>query len=354
VFFDAFACCFLRRSASSTSNRGAPDLAQTGAAMDDTLAWSHEDKMQFRQLRYFVKIVEAGSLSRAASIVHVAQPALSEQIAELEQRLGVLLLQRNARGVRPTAAGEILYKEASAILHQLDQLPSVVRSSSGEPEGVVALGIMASLAPKLVAGILEECRTALPKVTIRVTDGDSLGLEHRIASSTLDIGILYEDEFQTPLMRKQLFTQKLFLASGAPLPDQYNTISLERIAGMPLVLPGPTHGRRRELIERTFADAGLKPRVALEADSLASEMWAVRNNVGCAIVPIGDMSHFGPGAFAKPILIEPAIHMTCSMVYSSDLPLTNAGEAVRDFLPGFIKRRVHQPDMPGVEWIAKG
>jgi LysR family transcriptional regulator, nitrogen assimilation regulatory protein len=321
--------------------------------MDDILAWSREDKMQFRQLRYFVKIVEAGSLSRAASIVHVAQPALSEQIAELEQRLGVLLLQRNARGVRPTAAGEILYKEASAILHQLDQLPSVVRSSSGEPEGVVALGIMASLAPKLVAGILEECRTNLPKVTIRVTDGDSLGLEHRIASSTLDIGILYEDEFQTPLMRKQLFTQKLFLASGAPLPDEYNTISLERIAGMPLVLPGPTHGRRRELIERTFVDAGLKPRVALEADSLASEMWAVRNNVGCAIVPIGDMSHFGLGAFAKPILIEPAIRMTCSMVYSSDLPLTDAGEAVRDFLPGFIKRRVHQPDMPGVEWIAK-
>src|SRR5215469_4456997 len=106
--------------------------------------------MQFRQLRYFVKIVEAGSLSRAASIVHVAQPALSQQVAELEERLGVALLQRSARGVRPTAAGEILYKEAAAILHQLDQLPGVVRSSTGEPEGTVNLGFVSSLAPRLV------------------------------------------------------------------------------------------------------------------------------------------------------------------------------------------------------------
>src|SRR5215813_12596446 len=102
--------------------------------------------MQFRQLRYFVRIVEGGSFSRAASIVHVAQPALSQQVAELEQRLGVELLQRSARGVRPTAAGEIFYKEASAILHQLDRLPDIIRSSTGNVEGTVHLGFVSSLA----------------------------------------------------------------------------------------------------------------------------------------------------------------------------------------------------------------
>src|SRR6202050_1572346 len=105
--------------------------------------------MQFRQLRYFVKIVDAGSCSRAASVVHVAQPALSQQVAELEERLGVMLLQRSARGVLPTAAGGILYKEASAILHQLDQLPGIARSDDGQPEGTVSLGVISSLAPRL-------------------------------------------------------------------------------------------------------------------------------------------------------------------------------------------------------------
>jgi LysR family nitrogen assimilation transcriptional regulator len=308
--------------------------------------------MQFRQLRYFVKIVDAGSFSRAASVVHVAQPALSQQIAELEERFGIMLLQRSARGVRPTAAGEILYKEASAILHQLDQLPSAIRTSSGEPEGTVSLGLISSLAPKLVGGILEECRTSLPKVTIRMSDADSHGLESRIAAGSVDLAILYEDEFATALTRKPLFRQKLYVISLEPLPGQTHVISLRRLAEMPLVLPGRTNGRR-VLIERVFADAKLKPNIALEADSLSSEMWAVRNKIGCTILPVGDMSHFGPNAFAKPLLIEPPIHLTCSLVHSADLPLTNAGEAVRDFLLGFIERRVSQADMPGTEWIAK-
>jgi LysR family nitrogen assimilation transcriptional regulator len=91
----------------------------------------------------------------------------------------------------------------------------------------------------------------------------------------------------------------------------------------------------------------------LEADSLASEMWAVRNEIGCTILPVGDMSHFGPSAFAKPLLIEPPIQLTCSLIHSADFPLTNAGEAVRDFLLDFMKRRLQQPDMPGTEWICQ-
>ena len=71
--------------------------------------------MKLRQLRYFVTIVDAGSFSRAAQVAHVAQPALSQQIADLEDQLGVSLLQRSARGVNATAAGERLYVEASAI-----------------------------------------------------------------------------------------------------------------------------------------------------------------------------------------------------------------------------------------------
>jgi LysR family transcriptional regulator, nitrogen assimilation regulatory protein len=230
-------------------------------------------------------------------------------------------------------------------------LPRAIRPSSALPEGTVSLGFVSSLAPKLVGGILEECRSSFPKVTIRVSDADSLGLESRIAAGSVDLAILYEDEFTTALTRKPLFRQKLYVISLEPLPGQANVISLGRIAEIPLVLPGWTNGRR-VLIERVFADAKLKPNIALEADSLASEMWAVRNKIGCTILPVGDMSHFGAHAFAKPLLIEPPIHFTCSLVHSADFPLSNAGEAVRDFLIGFIEHRVSQADMPGTEWIA--
>jgi LysR family transcriptional regulator, nitrogen assimilation regulatory protein len=308
--------------------------------------------MQFRQLRYFVKVVEAGSFSRAASVVHVAQPALSQQVAELEERLGVTLLQRSARGVLPTATGEILYREASAILHQLDQLPGIARSHGSEPEGTVSLGFASSLAPKLVGGLIDECRNRFPKITMKVSDGDSLSLESRITSTAVNLAVLYEDEFVTALTRKPLFTQKMYLISRTALPGRQDVISLQHLAKIPLVLPAHPNGRR-VLIERMFAEAGLTVNLALEADSLGSELWAVRNGAGSTVLPVGDMSHFGPYAFAKPVLIEPPMVLTCSIVYSADLPLTTAGETVRDFLVEFIGRRVKQEDMPGIEWIAK-
>lgn len=307
--------------------------------------------MQFRQLRYFVRIVDAGSFSRAASIVHVAQPALSQQIAELEGRLGVLLLQRSARGVRPTAAGEVLYEKASAILRRLDRLPSLVQSSGSEPVGHVNLGIASSLAAKLVAGVVEECRANLPKVTLRVSDGDSFSLEQRTSSAALDLAIVYEDGLTAPLTRMPLFRQKLFLICSEPLPDNQIAISLEKLAGLPLVLPAPGNGRR-DILDRMFADAKLPLNLALEADSLGTELSAVQNKVGYTVLPVCDMSHFGPHTFAKPVPIDPPICLTCSIVQSGDLPLTRAAEAVRDCLIKFIERRVGEIDMPGLEWIA--
>ena len=151
--------------------------------------------MQFRQLRYFVKIVEAGSFSRAATLIHVAQPALSQQIHELEDRLGVMLLQRSARGVSPTAAGEVLFREATSILHQLDKLPTVVRSTSGEAEGAVKVGLASSVAPILIGPLLERVKTTLPKVNLKLSDDDSGTLQAGVAASSFDMAVVYEEEF---------------------------------------------------------------------------------------------------------------------------------------------------------------
>ncbi len=230
--------------------------------------------MQFRQLRYFVKIVEAGSFSRAASVVHVAQPALSQQVAELEEKLGVSLLQRSARGVRPTAAGDILYKEASAILHQLDQLPGVVRSSSGEPEGLVSLGFSGALAPKLAGAVVDECHTILPKVTIRISDGDSFSLEEKITSGAIDLALLYEDDFTASLTRMPLYTQKMYLVSRSPLPGYKDIIPLSQVAKLPLVLPGLPNGRR-DKIETRFRQR------ETEAQYCPRSGFAQQRNMGC-------------------------------------------------------------------------
>src|SRR5262245_30611077 len=306
--------------------------------------------MQFRHLRYFVKIVEAGSFSRAATTIHVAQPALSQQIAELEERLGLTLLQRSARGVRPTPAGEVLFREASAILRQLEQLPGIVRSSSGEPEGVVSLGLAASLAGKIAGPFIGACRDAFPKITLRLSDGDSGGLAAKVEAKNLDMAVIYEDELVPVFFRKPMFRQRLFLVSKEPPLKGSGAVKLEQLTTVPLILPGRPDVRRT-IIDRAFTSAGLTSNVIAEADTVSSELSLVRMGHAHTILPTGDMSNYEKDAFCKPRLIEPPLFLTCSIISSSDFPLTHAGDSVRSKMFEFARDYIAKVKPPGAEWI---
>ncbi len=89
--------------------------------------------MNLRRLKYFVKIVDIGSLTQAADVLHIAQPALSQQIATLEGEFRQQLLVRTKRGVTPTEAGQILYRHAQTILRQFEQAQSDVNNSGAQP-----------------------------------------------------------------------------------------------------------------------------------------------------------------------------------------------------------------------------
>jgi LysR family nitrogen assimilation transcriptional regulator len=303
--------------------------------------------MQFRHLRYFVKIVEAGSFSRAAAAIHVAQPALSQQIADLEERMGVSLLQRTPRGVRPTSAGEVLYREASSILRELEQLPGLLTSGDAEAEGRVSLGFAISLSVPMSGPFLEACRARNPKITLKFADGDSESLEQRIISNQLDMAIVFEDELVPTFSRVPLFRQRMFLISNDAFSELNGSVSLKEIASLPLVLPSPPNARRL-VINRAFADEGLTPNVIAETDTLSSELSAIRAGLAHSILNAGMMGQMG---FGRPLPIEPPIYLTCSIISSSDFPLTHAGEAVRTTLIGFVHEWIKTTQRPGAEWI---
>lgn len=306
--------------------------------------------MQFRHLRYFVKIVEAGSFSRAAAAIHVAQPALSQQIAELEARMGVALLVRSARGVRPTAAGDILYREASAILRDLEQLPGIVRSSGGEAEGAVRVGFASMIAAIRAGAFVEKCKKLLPKVTLRFDDADSETIKSRIEKNALDMAVVFEDELIPIFSRKPLFRQRLYLIRGKIDTSQERVVSLDQLADFPFVMP--THPNdRRGVIERAFAAAGLTLNIAAEFGALSGELSAVRAGVGSTIINTGNLADISGHDLAEPALVEPPLYLTCSLISSGDFPLTRAGEAVWNLLIEFIEDHLHQAGVPGAEWI---
>jgi LysR family nitrogen assimilation transcriptional regulator len=308
--------------------------------------------MQYRHLYYFVKIVEAGSFSQAARIIHVAQPALSHQISELEASLGVALLQRSARGIRPTVAGQKFYEEASFILRRYENLPGLVRSSTGEVEGLVSLGMPASLSTTLVGPFIEQTRAAHRKITLKFIDGDSEFLREEVEKCRLDLALGFEDEFFPVVLRQPLFRQHHYLISSRrSAPVRGPTVSLEEVAEIPLVLPPGGLNARRLLIDRTFAKAGLALNIAAEAVTVASELSAVRSGTASTILNLGDMSGFSTDDFAEPVLIKPTFYMTCCLLWSYESPLTLAVESVKKLLVDFLKGHIHRTKRPGAVWL---
>jgi LysR family transcriptional regulator, nitrogen assimilation regulatory protein len=305
--------------------------------------------MQYRHLYYFVKIVEAGSFSQAARTIHVAQPALSQQIGELEASLGVTLLQRSARGIKPTAVGQRFYDEASSILRRYENLPGLVRSSIGDVGGLVSVGMSGSLSTTLVGPFVERCRAAYPKITLRITDADSDSLREEVEKGRLDLAWLIAHEFFPVVHRQPLFRQNHYLISSKHAALAAGpTISLAEVAQIPLILPGHSNARR-VVINRIFAEAGLSLNVAAEASNVPSELSAVRSGAASTILNLGDMSGFGD--FAPPVLIEPTFYLTCCVIWPNEFQLTLAAEGVKKLLIEFVKKHVEATKRPGAVWL---
>ena len=305
--------------------------------------------MQFRHLRYFAKIVGAGSFSRAAALIHIAQPALSKQIAELEDEFGVTLLHRSARGITPTVAGEVLYQEALKLMRLVDNLPAIVRSSQGDVHGVVCFGMASTMAPALTGKMLEICRSTLPKVTLRFVTGDSLTLREKVASHAIDIAIVFEDEPEVGFTREVLFRQRLYLASPKGAAHA-SSISLQEISALPLVLPTPTNVLRR-LLDRVFAQANITLEPIAESDLFDVMMSAVQTGLGHAVLPKGDFSDVPGHQEIATTPIEPPVYMTACLVTAQDAPLTQAALAIEASLLTFIRGQLEEPSFKGAEWV---
>jgi LysR family transcriptional regulator, nitrogen assimilation regulatory protein len=307
--------------------------------------------VRFRQLRHFCAILDCGSFSRAAATVHIAQPALSRQIAELEAQIGVQLLQRTARGVRATRAGEILYGEAKALLQRLDELPSLILAAEGTVVGSVRLGLSSIFDPSLATAIVAACREAMPQVTIKMIVADSSALRGGIEARELDLALIFENSLLLPpLARQSLFRQRLYFVASSNLISPSNTLSLKDIAALPLVVPSESDFAWA-LFAKSLTMAGLAPKIVAEVDDTPSLMSAVKTGLGGVILPMSKALDTGGKNALRSSLVEPPLYVTASVVAASDVPLTRAGGILRSLIVTLVRRNVQAEALLGTEWI---
>ncbi|HUN46454.1 MAG TPA: LysR substrate-binding domain-containing protein [Stellaceae bacterium] len=297
--------------------------------------------MELRQLRYFVTAIEAGTLTKAAEILSVAQPAVSQQILKLEEELGEQLLMRHSRGVEPTEAGARLLSHAAAILRQLDAARQDLDELKGEAAGEVRVGMPRSITELIGVRFFEECGRRLPKIGLTMIERLSEGLNELLAEGRLDLAFSYNPEQLAMLAYEPLVQLDLSLVAppDVVLPTTSDgTVPFAVAAKLPLIMPTQPHGLRA-LAEETAAASGLVLNIVHQVDSVSLIAEMVIANLGCTIHPVGAFRRAAAtGLVICRRIVDPPLSRTLYLCYSRRRPLSRAQLAVRELMRDMIER----------------
>jgi len=286
--------------------------------------------MELRQLRYFVAIVDHGSLSRAAQVLHIVQPALSQQVQLLEDELGALLLHRSAKGMQATDAGKVFYEHALAILKQVSDAKSAVSQSADRPSGTVALGIPQSASGALAFPLLKAVRASFPDIVFQLTEELTGNLSEQLASGRLNLAILFDDGQLAKFSSRALVEEDMMYItrSDSQFACHDASISLEEVLKVPLILPSIQHGVRPR-IEQVVRQQGLKIEQVIDITSIAILKSALLADMGATILPVSPLlAEIERGEMCACPIRGLQLSRTVSLCASKNIPLTIAAKAV--------------------------
>lgn len=291
--------------------------------------------MDIRQLRYFVAIAEQGSFSRAAALLHVAQPALSLHVRNMEADLRVQLLHRSPKGVIPTEAGAILLRNARIILDQLSIAEEEIRGHESDPAGEVRLGLPGTVSEVVSVPLITATHQRFPKIKIRIAEAMSGFVLEWMRESRIDLAIVYRDVSDHGIETVRLLEEELFFFGPAEdpehphLPPPGEAIGFARVARLPLILPGPSHGLR-ELLARQALTIGIELNTVIDIDSYGNIKELVRDGFGYSILPANAIAReVQAGELRRWPIVGPEIRRSVHLAYSVERPMTNAVAAIQ-------------------------
>jgi LysR family transcriptional regulator, nitrogen assimilation regulatory protein len=294
-----------------------------------------------RRLHAFMKIVDAGSITRAADILHIAQPALSQQVSALETQFKQQLLIRSKRGVVPTEAGAALYRHAQRILRQLELAEADVAVSARFPAGRVSVGVAPlSAGSSLGFPLLTAVRERYPDILLHLNENHGGILSEAIMTGRIDMALLYGSGPIRGVAFEPVLDEPLVLVGPAapahPSGDLHDTIAIADLGAAPLLLPSRVHSLRRA-VDAALLTVRQDALVVGEVESVRTLVRAVRAGLGSTVLPRSVARALPePDRFAVRRLVEPDVHLTMSICTSDQQPLSEPAAIIHDMFVQII------------------
>ena len=278
----------------------------------------HPYAMDLKQLQYFVQVAELGSFTRAASVLRVAQPALSRQVRSLEVELRQGLFDRNGRGVTLTPAGTRLLAHGRGILQQVERARLDLEDQRGAASGLLSIGLPPSVSRTLTGPLVEAFRERFPRATLSVVEGLSTYTLEWLSQGRIDCAVVYNATPAAAINLLLVLQEPLYLVSAraprAKTPLRGPAVSLAALAGKELVIPSRPHAIRMRL-ETVMAEAGCKPRVGLEIESVPAMLDLVQRHALHAVLSLNAVRASGQEQLfvVQPISLGPRKQLATSL-----------------------------------------
>lgn len=238
-----------------------------------------------RHIRYLKAVVDHGSFTRAAQALHVSQPALSQQVKELEERVGAQLLDRTGRKIRVTDLGAIYLQHAGRALEELEQATRAVRDVENLSTGTLRLGVTPSVATYLVGPLVQCFRNSYPGIVLTIAVSSQESIEPALRDDELDLGIGFGDLPAEDIEATPLHHERPTLIVGKRQAGMRTaTVTAKELAQMDLALLDTSFSTRR-LTDQYFRGKNLQPRIVVEANSIEALMEIVRHTDLVTLLP---------------------------------------------------------------------
>ncbi len=300
--------------------------------------------MTLQELRYLVALADHGHFARAAAACHVGQPTLSTGLRKLEQSLGVELLDRSQRRVRPTPAGERVIAQARVVLEEAERLRALAGEEAADPEaGPLRLGVIPTLGPYLLPHLLPRVRERFPRLRLLLREEPTAALLGRLRDGRLDALLAALPVPGEGLAGETLFAERFVVAlpAGHPLAER-TRVRVEDLDPTGVLLLEEGHCLRDQALELCrHAHAARSEEV--RATSLETLRQMVAAGIGCTLLPQLAVTGADPGAglvryrrFAAP---EP--RRIVGLIWRRRYPRAGLLQAfaalVRDHLPAGVE-----------------
>ncbi|MEU1181114.1 LysR family transcriptional regulator [Streptomyces sp. NPDC005820] len=264
--------------------------------------------MDLKQLKALVTVAEVGSVTRAAELLHLVQPAVTRQIRTLEEELGVALFERTRQGMRPTEAGTVMVERARRALNELERARVEVQPAPGAVTGIVTAGLLESTADLLAEPLVSALAQEHPGVELRLMTGYSGHLQRWLDDGDLDLTLLYNLDSTPSLNARPLVRERLWVvAPPAAGLRADRPVPFAEVAARPLVMPASGHALRA-LIDAAAGRARAAMDVAVQTNSLRVQKQLVLAGHGWTVLPgVGIAEDVAHGTLSAAPLCEPEV-----------------------------------------------